>query len=232
MPSSTVENYLKAIFKLTDEEEADEEGLAAIGKVADLLEVTPGTATTMMKQLVRLDFADYQPRKGVRLTSEGHSAVMKVLRRHRILELFLVENLNFDWSEVHEEAEVLEHSASDRLIDRIDVMLGLPARDPHGDPIPDANGVMRRDDSKRLDAHESGHFRLVRVSRTTAEFLDWLSGVGLHPGARFELMGRDRMAGLCRIKIKDQSEELHFGQDVMENLWVVPIKSPNPRSIK
>jgi DtxR family Mn-dependent transcriptional regulator len=224
MPSSTVENYLKAIFKLTNEGEV-EEGLAAIGKVAELLEVAPGTATTMMKQLVRLGFADYQPRKGVRLTSEGHSAVMNVLRRHRILELFLVENLNFDWSEVHEEAEVLEHAASDRLIDRIDIMLGLPTRDPHGDPIPDASGVMRRDDSNRLDAHESGHLRLVRVSRTTAEFLDWLSEVGLHPGIRFELISRDRMAGLCRIKIKDQPEELHFGQDVMENLWVVSLEN-------
>jgi len=224
MPSSTVENYLKAIFKLTDEGDG-EEGLAAIGKVAELLEVTPGTATTMMKQLVRLGFADYKPRKGVILTSEGHSAVMKVLRRHRILELFLVENLNFDWSEVHEEAEVLEHAASDRLIDRIDVMLGLPTRDPHGDPIPDDNGVMRGEGAKRLNTHESGHFRLVRVSRTTADFLDWLSEVGLHPGARFELLGRDRMAGLCRIKIKDQPEELHFGQDVMEYLWVVPLSS-------
>ena len=218
MPTSTVEDYLKAIFRLSDKDGK----LAPIGKVASSLGVTPGTVTTMMKHLERQGFADYSPRKGVVLTDDGHRAVMQVLRRHRLLELFLVEVMNFDWSEVHEEAEVLEHAASDRLIDRMDTMLGLPARDPHGDPIPDAQGVMRRDDSVRLDAHERGRFRLIRVTRTTPDFLEWLSAAGLHPEAVFELIGRDPLADVFRIRIDGRAEELHFGHRVVENLWVLP----------
>lgn len=221
MPSSTVEDYLKSIFQLSGEEGK----LAPIGRVAGLLGVTPGTATTMMKQLERQGYADYFPRKGVTLTPAGHQAVMRVLRRHRLLELFLVEVMDFDWSAVHEEAEVLEHAVSDRLIDRIDTMLGLPARDPHGDPIPDTDGVMRRDDSLRLDEFAEGNFRLARVTRTAPEFLGWLSDAGLHPGAAFELLGRDPLADLFRIRIEGQSEELHFGQKVVEHLWVFPPKA-------
>lgn len=216
MPSSTVEDYLKAIYKLSGGDGA----LAPIGKVARSLGVTAGTATTMMKQLERQGFAAYTPRQGVILTTVGHRAVMRVLRRHRLLELFLVENLGFDWSEVHEEAEILEHAASDRLIDRIDEMLGLPVRDPHGDPIPDKDGVLRRDDSKRLDEYESGRFRLVRVTRTAPEFLAWLGAAGLHPGAELELIGRDPLADVFRVRVADRENELQFGQKVVEHLWV------------
>lgn len=218
MPSSTVEDYLKSIFKLSGEDGK----LAPIGKVATQLGVTPGTATTMMKQLERQGFADYSPRKGVVLTAAGHLAVMRVLRRHRLLELFLVEVMGFDWSAVHEEADVLEHAASDRLIDRIDAMLGLPPRDPHGDPIPDAHGVMRRDDSICLEEFTAGHFQLARVTRTASEFLSWLGAAGLHPGTKFELIGHDSLADLFSVHVDGQAEELHFGQKVAEHLWVFP----------
>lgn len=219
MPTSTVEDYLKAIYNLSGQES----DLAAVGKVAEALGVTAGTATTMMKQLARQGFADYVPRKGVKLNGEGRKAVMRVLRRHRLLELFLVEVIEYDWSEVHQEAEILEHAVSDRLVDRIDEMLGLPARDPHGDPIPDADGVMRRDESKRLDDFGKGHFKLSRVTRTTPDFLDWLSAAGLQPGIQFEMLGRDSVSDVYRIRVDGQGKELHFGQKVVEHLWVSPV---------
>ncbi len=221
MPTSTVENYLKTIFKLTTAEKQ----LVAIGQIAADLEVTPGTATTMMKQLEKLNYVDYQPRKGVTLTSTGHRTVIQVIRRHRILELFLVEHLNFDWSEVHEEAEVLEHAVSDRLINRMDEMLGSPTRDPHGDPIPDIDGVMRRDNSQSLESFDLGRFRLIRVTRTEPDFLEWLSEAGLRPGVKFELMTRNKLADVNSIRIEGRNEELHFAQSVIEHLQVVPAET-------
>lgn len=221
MPSSTVEDYLKAISRLSGENGE----LAPIGKVAEALGVTPGTATTMMKQLGRQGFADYSPRKGVTLTPDGHRAAMQVLRRHRLLELFLVDVMNFNWTEVHEEAEILEHAISDRLVERIDAMLGLPARDPHGDPIPGADGVMRRDDSKRLDTCGRGRFRLVRVTRTQPDFLAWLGEARLQPGAVFETVGRDELADVFRVRVEGSDQETRFGQKVAEELWVAPLES-------
>lgn len=218
MPTSTVEDYLKAIHRFS----GDEGELAPMGKVSDALGITAGTATTMIKQLVRQGYADYQPRKGVSLTESGHLAAMRVLRRHRLLELFLVEVMKYDWTEVHDEAEILEHAASDLLIDRMDAMLGRPVRDPHGDLIPDINGVMRKDDSKRLDDYLKGRFRLTQVTRTAPEFLDWLSGIGLQPGVAFELLGRDEMADVFKVQVEGQANELSFGQKVVEVIWVVP----------
>lgn len=218
MPTSTVEDYLKAIHRFSGEKGE----LAPMGRVAEALGITAGTATTMIKQLVRQGYADYVPRKGVLLTKSGHLAAMRVLRRHRLLELFLVEIMKYDWTEVHDEAEVLEHAASDLLIDRIDAMLGRPVRDPHGDLIPDADGVMRKDDSKRLDDYENGRFKLTQVTRTAPEFLDWLSGVGLQPGTTFELLGHDKMADVFRIRVEGRADELRFGQKVVEDIWVIP----------
>lgn len=216
MPTSTVEDYLKAIHRFT----GDKGELASLGKVSRSLGITAGTATTMMKKLESQGLADYSPRKGVRLTPSGNRAVLLVLRRHRLLELFLVETLGFDWTEVHEEAEVLEHSVSDLLIDRIDEMLGFPARDPHGDPIPDADGALRVEGSKRLDDFTSGQLCLVRVTHTTRDFLDWLSQIGLLPGANFELIGRDSIADLYSIRVDGHEETVQFGQKVVEHLWV------------
>ncbi len=218
MPTSTVEDYLKAISRLSGETG----DLAPLGKVAEALGVTAGTATTMMKQLDRQGFADYSPRKGVALTEKGHLAAMRVLRRHRLLELFLVDVMKFDWAEVHEEAEVLEHAISERLVNRIDEMLGLPARDPHGGPIPDAHGVMRHDDSQRLDGCPAGKYRLAKVTRTDPDFLSWLSAGGLVPGTVFQLAARDELADLFRIRVTGRDENLQFGHKVAEELWVLP----------
>ena len=136
LPSSTVENYLKAIYKAQAAfgDDASEE-LVPMGRLATALGVVPGTATTMVKALAESGLVDYEPYAGVRLTSAGAKLAALVLRRHRLMELFLVKVVGMSWAEVHDEAERLEHAASDQLIDRIDAMLGHPSTDPHGDPI-------------------------------------------------------------------------------------------------
>lgn len=217
MPSSTVENYLKAIFHLA--ETTPEDGLVAVGKVAEHLALTPGTATTMMKQLERLGFVTYTPRKGVALSASGRAAAVQVLRRHRLIELFLVEVMKLDWSEVHEEAEILEHAFSERLVERIDEMLGRPSADPHGDPIPDANGVLRSDPLRVLGDCEPGDYQLVRVSRDDAELLQWLQKRGLTPGAGFSVTARDDLAGILTIRVGN-SEPVSVGKSLAAALWV------------
>src|SRR4026209_3055563 len=139
LPSSTVENYLKAIHQGQSSLGRDQR-LVPMGQVASALGVTPGTATTLVTALADSGLAEYEPYSGVRLSAAGEKLAGLVLRRHRLVELFLVQVMGMSWAEVHDEAEQLEHVVSERLIERMDEMLGRPTRDPHGDPIPDAHG--------------------------------------------------------------------------------------------
>src|SRR5215203_1187003 len=140
LPSYTVENYLKALLQA-------QSGLATaqlvpMGQLASALGVVPGTATTMVKTLAESGLVKYEPYAGVRLTPAGEKLAARVLRRHRLIELFLVKVMGMSWTEVHDDAENLEHAVSDRLIERIDEMLGHPEVDPHGDPIPGPEGTL------------------------------------------------------------------------------------------
>src|SRR5690348_3019420 len=140
LPSSTVENYLKAIYQAQTALPRD--GLVPMGQLAAALSVVPGTATTMVKTLAESGLVRYEPYAGVRLTPAGEKLAGLVLRRHRLVELFLVQVMGMSWAEVHDEAEQLEHVVSERLIERIDDMLGHPTHDPHGDPIPNPEGTI------------------------------------------------------------------------------------------
>src|SRR2546421_11449826 len=140
MASVTVENYLKQLY-LEQQRAADGE-LVAMGRVASAMGVVPGTATTMVKALADSGLVAYEPRGGVKLTRGGEQLALHVLRRHRLVELFLVKVLDLDWSEVHEEADNLEHAISDKVLEKIDGYLGRPSVDPHGDPIPVAKGKL------------------------------------------------------------------------------------------
>src|ERR1044071_5249939 len=149
LPSSTVENYLKAIYH-GQSALIGTDRLVSMGQVAAALAVTPGTATTMVKALAESGLVEYEPYVGVRLTTAGEKLAALVLRRHRLVELFLVQVMGYAWDEVHEEAELLEHVVSDRLIDRMDEMLGRPEADPHGDPIPDPDGIVKAQEAQNL----------------------------------------------------------------------------------
>jgi DtxR family transcriptional regulator, Mn-dependent transcriptional regulator len=143
MTSLTVENYLKAMLQIAQREDAE---WVSTGQLATALAVSPGTVTSMIKSLAESGLADYRPYEGVTLTEHGREVALRMLRRHRLIELFLVKTLHLSWDQVHEEAEHMEHAVSDFLVDRIDDYLGRPASDPHGDPIPSADGTMRGGD--------------------------------------------------------------------------------------
>src|SRR5438552_8499677 len=145
MPSMTVEDYLKQLYL---EERRDPDAMVPMGRLAAAMGVVPGTATAMVKALSDAKLVEYEPRGGVRLTGSGQQLALHVLRRHRLVELFLVKVLGLDWSVVHEEADNLEHAISDRVLERIDALLGHPKTDPHGDPIPSAKAHV--DDPERM----------------------------------------------------------------------------------
>src|SRR5256885_11306285 len=150
LPSSTVENYLKTIYLGSTGAPGAEPRLLPMGQLASALGVTPGTATTMVKTLAESGLVNYEPYTGASLTRAGRRLAALVIRRHRLVELFLVQVMGLRWDEVHDEAELLEHVVSDRLIERIDEMLGHPEVDPHGDPIPDSEGTVKQQEAQSL----------------------------------------------------------------------------------
>lgn len=205
-PSSTVENYLKAIY-MAQSGESDGNELVPMGQLAHGLGVVPGTATTMVKALAESGLVTYEPYAGVRLTASGLKLAALVLRRHRLMELFLVQVLGMSWDEVHEEAERLEHAASDRLIDRIDAMLGQPSTDPHGDPIPDSNGaVSARDYPTLLTCPVGAPVVVTRVTDQDAEFLRFLESSDLKPGQTVRVEVRSSTADQVVVRGKNDRQ--------------------------
>lgn len=202
LPSQTVENYLKTIYLAQTEAAADT--LVPMGQLASAIGVVPGTATTMMKALAEAGLVRYEPYMGVRLTAAGEKLATLVLRRHRLIELFLVKVLGMSWAEVHAEAERLEHAVSERLIDRIDDMLGRPAVDPHGDPIPTAEGrVAHIDDVNLLGAAVGQTHRVTRIVDQEPEFLRFVEEHGLVPGRAITVGSRDDRADSVTIRCED-----------------------------
>lgn len=200
LSSFTVENYLKAIFQaqLHLPRKGD---LVPMGQLASALGVVPGTATTMVKALAESGLVKYEPYAGVRLTSSGEKLAAMVVRRHRLIELFLVKVMGMSWTEVHDEAEHLEHAVSDRLIERIDEMLGRPAADPHGDPIPDQSGVLeRRPLETLLTCPLNVPVTVSRVTDQDPEFLRFVERRDLKPGDIVEVEDRDAAADSVRLR--------------------------------
>src|SRR5215471_1324054 len=182
LPSSTVENYLKAIHQGQSALPRGQR-LLPMGQVASALGVTPGTATTMVKALAESGLAEYEPYSGVRLTKAGDKLAALVLRRHRLVELFLVQVMGMSWAEVHDEAEQLEHVVSERLIERIDEMLGRPTHDPHGDPIPNPDGAMpTRELETLLTCPLGARLRVTRIADQDPDFLRFIEQHNLKPG--------------------------------------------------
>lgn len=194
LPSSTVENYLKAIY-LGQSTLVAGLRLVPMGQVAAALGVTPGTATTMVKALAESGLAEYEPYSGVRLSAAGERLAGLVLRRHRLVELFLVQVMGMKWDEVHEEAELLEHVVSERLIERIDDMLGRPTHDPHGDPIPDPEGaIAHRHLDSLLTCPLNTPLKVTRIADQDPAFLRFIETNDLKPGQPVDVEGRDAAA--------------------------------------
>jgi len=204
LPSSTVENYLKAIY-LGQSSLARDQRLLPMGQVAAALGVTPGTATTMVKALAESGLAEYEPYSGVRLSAAGEKLAGLVLRRHRLVELFLVQVMGMSWAEVHDEAEHLEHVVSERLIDRIDEMLGRPTHDPHGDPIPNPDGAITTKHLDNLLTCPIGTaLRVTRIADQDPAFLRFIESNDLKPGQPIEVESRDAAADSVMLRGKDE----------------------------
>lgn len=197
MATITVENYLKHVLLLSEGSDA----LVPMGALASALAVVPGTATTMVKALADEGLVEHQPRQGVRLTSEGRRVALNVLRKHRLVETFLVNVLKMDWAKVHDEAEQLEHAISDEVLDRLDALLGHPATDPHGDPIPSRQGKLSSQVYATLATCMTERaLRIVRVTEQSTEFLQFAEQNGLQPGTTIRVSDRNLPAGLITIR--------------------------------
>jgi DtxR family Mn-dependent transcriptional regulator len=199
MPSSTVEDYLKQIYLEQQQSASDE--LVPMGRLATAMGVVPGTATSMVKALADSGLVDYEPRGGARLTRGGEQLALHVLRRHRLVELFLVKVLGLDWSEVHDEAEELEHAISEKVLARIDEFLKYPSVDPHGDPIPTAKGKVADAPLQPLaTAPLSTRLRITRVVDQDPPFLQFLDRSGLMPGVVIQITGREPAADAITLR--------------------------------
>jgi DtxR family Mn-dependent transcriptional regulator len=199
MATSTVENYLKQLYL---EQHAAAGERITTGRLASAMGVVPGTATSMVKALSDSGLVEYEPRGGVRLTSRGKQLALHVLRRHRLVELFLVKTLGLDWSEVHVEADNLEHVISDRVMERMDAILGFPTVDPHGDPIPSSQGQVHEPAQTSLADCEVGEqHRISRVLDQEPEFLKFVDRQGLIPGAAVTVESREPVAEAVKIRI-------------------------------
>jgi DtxR family Mn-dependent transcriptional regulator len=177
--------------------------------LAEALGVTPGTITTMVKSLAGQGLVEHLPREGVLLTPSGRIHALAVLRKHRLVEAFLVQVLKMDWKEVHEEAETLEHAISDRVLDRIDNLLGHPAADPHGDPIPRVRSPKidrARAETLATCQPEKPH-RVERILDQSPDFLEFIQRTGLKPGAHVRVLSRNPASGvlLCELSTGEAS---------------------------
>lgn len=199
MASSTVENYLKQLYL---EQRGSRGSRVPMGQLASAMGVVPGTATSMVKALADSGLVAYEPREGVRLTPSGEQLALHVLRRHRLIELFLVKVLGLDWSEVHAEADDLEHAISDRVLERLDALLGHPTVDPHGDPIPSSKGKVHEPHRVSLaDCPLGVPQRIARVIDQEPQFLQFVERQGLMPGATVIVQKRENAAEAVKIGV-------------------------------
>ncbi len=207
--SEAVENYTKAIYSLQHRAGGDP---VATNDLADRLEVTPASASGMIKKLADLGLVAHVPYRGVQLTDEGERLALEVLRHHRLLELYLATQLDVPWDRVHEEAEALEHVLSEDLEERIAAKLGNPTHDPHGDPIPNAQLEIDESSTRSLSdlsAGDRGVF--VRVSDSDPEMLRYLSERGVGLGDRLEVLDRQPFGGPLTVRFGDTLQVLGGG---------------------
>lgn len=216
MLSFTEENYLKAIHHLAGESR----GPVSTNAIADNLNTKAASVTDMIKKLSVKELLTYTKYKGVMVSNKGKVAALQIIRKHRLWETFLVEKLKFNWDEVHEVAEQLEHIKSPLLIQRLDEFLGYPKYDPHGDPIPDEKGGITTKPKQLLKNVETGHNgRIVAVNDANSAFLQYLDKIGVYIGAKIKLLDRIEFDNSLELQI-DNKHTVFVSREVSENIWI------------
>ena len=220
MATSTVEDYVKTLYLV--HWAAGVSNTVPVGRLAAAMGVVPGTATAMAKALAEAGLVEYESRSGVQLTAKGEHLALHVLRRHRLLELFLVDVLGLDWSVVHEEADRLEHAVSDRVLEKIDLFLGHPTVDPHGDPIPTSQGELDEPERTSLaDCPVGVPQHVARVLNQNIAFLQFIERQGLRPGAVVTVEQREAAADASTVLVPGR-EPMSVSLAVAAQILVTP----------
>jgi DtxR family Mn-dependent transcriptional regulator len=215
----SVEDYLKAIYHLSAQG-----GFAGTSDIAEILAVAPPSVSGMVKRLSEAGLIEHVPYRGVQLTAQGRRAALRMVRRHRVLESYLVQHLGYDWDDVHAEAERMEHAVSDALIDRMAARLGDPLYDPHGAPIPTAAGDIEEAELVTLAQAAVGATVEVRqVEDRDAARLRYLGEQGLVPGTRLVVQARQPFNGPITVRVGDETRVV--GQELAQSLWCREVAS-------
>jgi len=209
------ENYLKAIYHLTAVTDAE----VSTNAIAEMMETKASSVTDMLKKLAEKDLVNYKKYQGVSLTDKGRLSAKMIVRKHRLWEVFLVDKLNFAWDEVHDIAEQLEHIKSEQLINKLDDFLGNPTEDPHGDPIPNANGQIVAIEKQLLSELAENQIGIcVGVKDSSAEFLKYLDKQEIALGSKIEIIFKESFD--LSTKIKVNGKELTISNKIANNLYV------------
>ena len=222
MLSQSMQDYLKAIYKLRQDGQR-----VSTNAIAESLDVSPASVTSMLKQLASMDLIIHTPYQGAELTDLGTRVALEVIRHHRLIELYLTEFLGYRWDQVHDEAERLEHVISEEMEDRMDRALGRPTADPHGDPIPSSDLVLPVSDAVMLSELEPGQDATIRrVSDRDSELLRYVERLGLVPSAEISLLEKSPFNGPLLLQVGDQQHSI--GLELASNIFVSNIRDPRP----
>ncbi|KQY09765.1 DtxR family transcriptional regulator [Mycobacterium sp. Root135] len=221
--SSVAQDYLKVIWT-AQEWSVDK---VSTKMLAERIGVSASTASESIRKLADQGLVDHEKYGAVTLTDAGRLAALAMVRRHRLMETFLVRELGYGWDEVHDEAEVLEHAVSDRMLDRIDAKLGFPTRDPHGDPIPAADGRVPAPDARQLSMCRDGDAATVaRISDADPEMLRYFDSVGISLDSRLTVLARRDFAGMISVGVQRPggaaaATTVDLGNPAAEAIWVI-----------
>jgi DtxR family Mn-dependent transcriptional regulator len=222
--TASVEDYLKTIFELETRA-----GAAGTNEIAAALHIAAPSVSGMLRRLAQQGLVTHEPYKGVQLTREGRRAALRTIRRHRVIESYLTRALGYPWDRVHDEAERLEHSASDDLIDRMATAIGEPATDPHGAPIPKRDGTLTAEPLLETLAElgEGDPARIARVSDCDGERLRYLATLGITLGTQVEVVSREPYDGPIAIRIGARRRVI--GPELARHILVTPIGAKRHR---
>lgn len=218
-PSSSIEDYVKVIYSFTEWQDKP----ITSSQLAQRLGVANSSVSEMVRKLKDQGLVDHKPYSAVTLTEAGLRLALSMVRRHRLIETYLVQRLGYSWDEVHDEAEQLEHAVSDRFIERVAAKLGDPKRDPHGDPIPTADGQVLMPRAHLLAELDQGHTgRITRISDDNPELLRYLAAQAIDLDADVEVVGRRPFGGALVVRIGGPggAREYDFAEEIASALWV------------